>query len=607
MILVASYYILYTVKKDNVSVKAEVNYPYVLLAIVFGLCSTFVFYIGFGRGDSIEQLPIIYRCIDNTYLQKDFFVNASSSSIVRRVFAELVALIAGIKENVSLVYFILLSIANSSISVVTYFFTKKLFNEISISGLYAAAAAMYVTVFELGWSGNIYFNMLTPASLAVPLLMYSIYIIMQLRVVPAILICILATLLHPLMGIEGTLLNIAVYIVGARINGIHSRKKLTTLVLCVIAYIAFVLFFLHSYLRIPEIDNETYVHILAYFRHPHHYLPGRIANDFYYGAVIFTLAGLTSYVVHKAYLNSKIALLIFVYSVIIIAVCIIGYFFTERLNSRVWTIAQPLRQLYFIKWFIIVFIAGGIGTYHKSFLKPLHLLSLLTSALAYISLTARVLYMKYYGSSIKRYYPIEVVIVILTVLLGVVLNIKDFYLPLYIAFIALAGIMGISKPVGKIVSILAFTAATGLFISFCTKALPMKRMTIENSLTKDELGIMSFIYDNTEEEALFLIPPGLGSFRLVAKRSVVVDYKAFPFTDEAMLEWYKRMLKCYGDVEVNGVYRAAMFDVHYKKIDDKSLSELKSVYDFNYAVIYTSTNTHREIIYSNDTYALIHL
>jgi hypothetical protein len=47
--------------------------------------------------------------------------------------------------------------------------------------------------------------------------------------------------------------------------------------------------------------------------------------------------------------------------------------------------------------------------------------------------------------------------------------------------------------------------------------------------------------EQSDKEALVLVPPSVRHFKLRSLRSVVVDFKCFPLTDRGMLEWARRM------------------------------------------------------------------
>lgn len=56
-------------------------------------------------------------------------------------------------------------------------------------------------------------------------------------------------------------------------------------------------------------------------------------------------------------------------------------------------------------------------------------------------------------------------------------------------------------------------------------------------------GVMlAWIKMNTGKGTVFAIPPTLSGFRYRAERAIFVDFKAFPFHDDEMIEWYRRLL-----------------------------------------------------------------
>ena len=65
-----------------------------LFLFVFPFIYSIFLFIGYGTGDQLEQLPIIFRNIDETYLINDFFVNASENSIVRLYYSDLISFLS---------------------------------------------------------------------------------------------------------------------------------------------------------------------------------------------------------------------------------------------------------------------------------------------------------------------------------------------------------------------------------------------------------------------------------------------------------------------------------------------------------------------------------
>ncbi len=53
--------------------------------------------------------------------------------------------------------------------------------------------------------------------------------------------------------------------------------------------------------------------------------------------------------------------------------------------------------------------------------------------------------------------------------------------------------------------------------------------------------LVSWIKDHTPKDALFAIPPSWSGFRSHAQRSVLINFKAFPYRDEDIYKWFERL------------------------------------------------------------------
>ncbi|GMQ81200.1 MAG: hypothetical protein BMS9Abin05_0631 [Rhodothermia bacterium] len=60
--------------------------------------------------------------------------------------------------------------------------------------------------------------------------------------------------------------------------------------------------------------------------------------------------------------------------------------------------------------------------------------------------------------------------------------------------------------------------------------------------TSSEGQMLAWIRANTNRDAVFAVPPTLSGFRYRAERAIFVDFKAFPFRNVEMIEWYRRLL-----------------------------------------------------------------
>ena len=72
-------------------------------------------------------------------------------------------------------------------------------------------------------------------------------------------------------------------------------------------------------------------------------------------------------------------------------------------------------------------------------------------------------------------------------------------------------------------------------------ALFAKKVTV-SGVWRDDVGRLARRFRHEPAgDALVLTPPFVQHFRLYSRKSVVVDFKAFPFTDRGIKEWSARM------------------------------------------------------------------
>jgi hypothetical protein len=117
--------------------------------------------------------------------------------------------------------------------------------------------------------------------------------------------------------------------------------------------------------------------------------------------------------------------------------------------------------------------------------------------------------------------------------------------------------------------------------------------------------IADFVRLDTPADAIFVVPPLLGRFRLVARRAIVVDFKNFGFSDQALTQWYERMMDCYGEPEGIGFDAAHTMERRYGKITEGRLSWLREKYGTTYAVLFASTPCRLPVLYADDRYKLV--
>jgi hypothetical protein len=90
----------------------------------------------------------------------------------------------------------------------------------------------------------------------------------------------------------------------------------------------------------------------------------------------------------------------------------------------------------------------------------------------------------------------------------------------------------------------------------------------------------------TDEEAVFAVPPSFSGFRAHARRAIVVDFKAYPFQDGNMYAWFERLtdLAPVALPERGGPALIRELDEAYEALAPSALLPLAGRYDFTYLV-----------------------
>jgi hypothetical protein len=124
----------------------------------------------------------------------------------------------------------------------------------------------------------------------------------------------------------------------------------------------------------------------------------------------------------------------------------------------------------------------------------------------------------------------------------------------------------------------------------------------------DLVAVGDYVRNETPKDAVFLTPPDLGEFRLVTNRAIVVDFKAFPFQDQAMREWRTRLFTLYGgEPRAKGRFAPAEMLEIYRTIDDTTILSLAETYGFEYALLLSETETSLPVVLETDVYLLVEL
>lgn len=111
----------------------------------------------------------------------------------------------------------------------------------------------------------------------------------------------------------------------------------------------------------------------------------------------------------------------------------------------------------------------------------------------------------------------------------------------------------------------------------------------------------------TDSGSMFVTPPMLSSFRLLAERAIVVDWKALPFRADEIIEWHNRITDICGTESSNS--KNAMRD-GYNNMDIRRFDTIANKYNLDFIVLIKGTTSALlpgKTVFENDKYRVLKL
>ena len=139
----------------------------------------------------------------------------------------------------------------------------------------------------------------------------------------------------------------------------------------------------------------------------------------------------------------------------------------------------------------------------------------------------------------------------------------------------------------------------------------LPRLTHDLHVASDLGKMEGWIRDNTDQNAVFAIPPDNSTFRSNARRAIVVNYPAFPFDDVDMLTWYERLLDV-APIEPpsSGLGLKPVLNDAFHAQSVAEWWGLKETYDIDFLLVDESKMTHLhplERVHAEDSWTLYKL
>ncbi len=521
-----------------------------LLVLLF----PFLYRYSFVITNQFSQIPIILSFMNPNYLSNDWYVYVNREFGPRTIFTWYLAQTAKI-FSLPLTFFLHYFLYVFLITFATYRLTYQVFKR-KYTALATTICILFGSTISLG--GNI----LVTQDFAAPqiplgLSLLAIVLLLEKKYLFSAVLFSLASYLHPLIGFESAFLFFLIY----SVLTISSKQQISIFIRRgLIPYLILTIPAIYLYFSTglkTQIDNSIKIAVLAFMRNPHHYLASTFPlSSYLYFFLFLLLFAIFSYLLKKI-ITKKLNKFFFLSVAMIIFICFLGYITTEIIPVYRFVVLQPFRLTLYIYWITAIVVFGGMFylVSEKKFSSFLLLIPIFLTNINFFS----------------PFGKLKMILIIFGVSLVILYNLIPRKLFLF--------------------SLVLFFALSRFHYNFNFSSFYL----YPSEVTK----IAQWAKENTPEKAIFLVPPEFESFRLIANRAIVADWKAFPFQEKAMLEWAKRMCdignikNCdFKNIKENQV------STGYRTLSEKDILNLASKYQFDYLISevnYLSFNK----IYSN--------
>lgn len=592
-------------------------------ALLLAALSTAIGY-RFASGNQLEQLPIILRQLDPTYLTGDPFVASSASIGPRIYFARLVAVLCQVMP-LSWAYVCLRFLSDLALIAVTLWAARRVIGADRSGAMIAAVLTVVVSAIHLGDAAELRYDVFQPASLGIPGMLFAIALGLCGRPVAAGATAAITCLPHPLYGLYGGGIGLATgfaalaLAAGPRGGLGNLRRALgwTAGGAFIFGAVLAVFWWLPSRGASPApLSTDELFAILGHFRSPHHYLPSHFRTRDVVTLAAFAWASVLAFDAWRRAGAPPIAPSLLLVPVALVAAgCVAGVLFVEVWPLRAVLTLQPFRLLSVFKWLGFLLLAWLFSAWWRDARDPLSrtaaLSSLVAAGATFPLVTATGVSIVQFKGGWTRFVADGVWIVLL-ILLTVTLSLAAgaseerlrllTVLALLGVFIrasgrlpALAALLGVLMVVSLVAS--GNSRLAGSFAAFAP--------TVGfDGLDDVDAETARAAARQTPPEALFVVPPHLGILRVIGRRALVVDFEAVPFADQAMRAWRERIRDVYGETTAGGHAAREALDAQYHSVTDAHLLDLADRYGATHAVLYVDTPTRLPILYENATYRI---
>lgn len=579
----------------------------------------------YGISNHNPQISIINRIIDSSYLNNDWFVNQNDGFSVRYYFSSVMAYLTNFAD-LPIIYFSIYVISLLFIIAGIYLISHFLFNN-NLTSFLTIIFILFGCRTSLG--GNwIVCGILIPSSIATSFALFAIYFFMKKRFYISFLLLGIASLFHILIGM--LIATILIFYLLITIRNVGFKKTLLSGV-CYLSFAIWNILPTILLLNKPSVNVSSLevMKIIGHVRASHHYMPFQFSIMSY----LLFISVMCLFMLSLKYKPEKEKhKMVMAFISTILAMCVIGTVFVEIIPVPVILKLQLFRMTPYLILFAYMYIANYFrvalteSTNLTNMLINIGVIVLFCSS-SYFLIISALLYISYeklfkqyvdkiankIGSK-KEIYLISLLSIITFVCFYFIIS-SDFHRIFKILFgfgwflifsfmifsqIAMPKLIKINKIVLSVslVCILLIATIGGIYYGGGMQIKgPQKDF--------NKLDVYEWIRLNTPKDAVFITPPYIEDFRLGADRAIVVDFKAFLFGDQSIIEWGSRIADVTNNIEFKfRGDRSEELRRGFVSLNESDFIRISKKYHAQYLFIEKPKRLNFKVLYENDKYII---
>ena len=126
-------------------------------------------------------------------------------------------------------------------------------------------------------------------------------------------------------------------------------------------------------------------------------------------------------------------------------------------------------------------------------------------------------------------------------------------------------------------------------------------LTTQTAGSPGERALASWAQRETAPDAVFLTPPSMSRFRLLARRAIVVDTKSPPLRPDALVQWYRRLCAV---VQVSDAPTHEWVEARWDQLTPGQRETVARSFGADYIVVGAGVAMPGTPVYANDEYAV---